>query len=351
MPQKLSKVKILIVASLIAILGTVLVLWWRPGHPPAAGKTLTLYGNIDLREIQLAFDEPARITSMLVQAGDSVHKGQIVAHLDTRRYTARLARAQATLAASQAVLERLLAGTRPQQITRLRALVSTAAAHLALRRSTYLRIDKLVRQHAASIQSRDQARSALQAARAQLRANRAGLELAVAGPRREDISAARARVAVTQADLDLAVQALHDTALKAPAKGVIRNRILEPGDMASPSQPVYSLALTDPLWVRAYVDEADLGRIRPGLSATIRSDSYPDQPFYGWIGYISPSAEFPPKSVQTRQVRTELVYQVRIYVCNPQDRLRLGMPVSVSVALDSPARIKGPQPCQRPAHP
>ncbi len=347
MPQKLSKVKILIVAGVIAILGTTLLLWWRPGHVPAAGKTLTLYGNIDLREIQLAFDEPARIVGMEVQAGDPVRKGQIVAHLDARRYVAQLARAKATLAASQAILKRLLAGTRPQQIVRLRALVAAASANLALRDSTYLRINNLLHQHAASKQSRDQARSTLQAARAQLRADRAGLDLARAGPRRETITAARARVAVAQAELDLAAQALHDTALKAPAKGVIRNRILEPGDMASPNQSVYSLALTDPLWVRAYVDEPDLGRIRPGLSATIRSDSFPDRRFRGWIGYISPSAEFTPKSVQTRQVRTELVYQVRIYVCNPQGRLRLGMPVSVTVALSSVPQAKGPQPCRR----
>ncbi len=350
MPKKFSRAKTLIPVGVIAILGIALLMWWT-GRQSTAHQTLTLYGNIDLREIQLAFDEPARIVGMEVQAGDPVRKGQIVARLDARRYTAKLAQAKATLAASQAVLKRLLAGTRPQEITRLQALVAAAKARLVWRRSTYRRLNKLLRQYAVSAQSRDQAHSALQAARAQLRADLATLDLARAGPRHETITAARARVAVAKAGLDLAAQALQDTALKAPAQGVIRNRILEPGDMASPSQPVYSLALTDPLWVRAYVDEPDLGRIRPGLLATVHSDSFPGQRFRGWIGYISPSAEFTPKSVQTAQVRTELVYQVRIYVCNPEGRLRLGMPVSVTIALGSAPQAQGPQPCRRSGQP
>ncbi|MGA9828095.1 MAG: HlyD family efflux transporter periplasmic adaptor subunit, partial [Rhodanobacteraceae bacterium] len=133
--------------------------------------------------------------------------------------------------------------------------------------------------------------------------------------------------------LSLATNALADAVLKAPADGTIRNRILEPGDMASPQQPVYTLALTDRIWVRTYVSETDLGRIHPGMAATVTTDSYPDKVYHGSIGYISPTAEFTPKSIETPEVRTTLVYQVRVYVSDADNQLRLGMPATVHVDL------------------
>jgi HlyD family secretion protein len=107
--------------------------------------------------------------------------------------------------------------------------------------------------------------------------------------------------------------------------------------MASPQRPVYTLAMTDPLWVRVYVKESDLGRIRPGMRAEVATDSYPNKRYGAWVGYISPTAEFTPKSVETTEVRSSLVYQVRIFVCNPQGELRLGMPATVTIALGQPA--------------
>ena len=132
--------------------------------------------------------------------------------------------------------------------------------------------------------------------------------------------------------------------LISPAPGIIQNRILEPGEMASPTQPVFTLALTDPKWVRAYVPEPDLGRINLGMKAKILSDSFPDQSFEGWIGFISPVAEFTPKSVETEDLRTKLVYEVRVFVHDSKDLLRLGMPVTVIVdrtALSGKSRDDG----------
>ena len=106
--------------------------------------------------------------------------------------------------------------------------------------------------------------------------------------------------------------------------------------MASPGVPAFTLALSNPLWVRAYVPETYLGRIRLGMKASITTDSYPGREFPGWIGYISPTAEFTPKNVETPELRTRLVYQVRVYTCNSQNELRLGMPATVSVALNQP---------------
>jgi len=124
---------------------------------------------------------------------------------------------------------------------------------------------------------------------------------------------------------------------------VIQERILEPGDMAFPSSPVLTLALDDPLWVRAYVSEPDLGRIRSGMRANIKTDSFPGKVYKGWIGFISPTAEFTPKQVETTELRSKLVYLVRVYVHNPEGELRLGMPATVIIPLNQPDEPAGPK--------
>jgi HlyD family secretion protein len=125
---------------------------------------------------------------------------------------------------------------------------------------------------------------------------------------------------------------LSDTELKAPSAGVIQSRLIEPGEMVSPTRPAFTLALTDPKWVRAYVSEPDLGRVKEGQSATVISDSWPDQQFTGRIGFISPAAEFTPRSVETTDLRTSLVYEVRVWVEDPENKLRLGMPATVELS-------------------
>ena len=117
---------------------------------------------------------------------------------------------------------------------------------------------------------------------------------------------------------------------------MIQDRILEPGDMAFPETPVFTLALTNPVWVRAYISEPDLGKVAPGMKAYLTTDSFPDKKYEGWIGFISPTAEFTPKQVQTTELRTKLVYRLRIYACNPKNELRLGMPVTVMIPLNQP---------------
>ena len=131
-------------------------------------------------------------------------------------------------------------------------------------------------------------------------------------------------------------EALADAVLVAPTAGTVRTRLLEPGDMASPQTPVLSLAITDPKWVRVYADETDLPLIHPGQKAWVEVDGLPKHRFAGWVGFISPEAEFTPKSVETAQLRTSLVYEVRIFVKDPHDDLRLGMPATVIVPLARP---------------
>jgi HlyD family secretion protein len=138
----------------------------------------------------------------------------------------------------------------------------------------------------------------------------------------------------------LAKKVWQDGHLYAPSDGIIQDRILEPGDMANSQSPIYTLALVNPVWARVYVSEQDLGKIHQGMRAQIYSDSYPDKSYSGWVGYISPTAEFTPKAVETVELRTSLVYQVRVFACNAQNELRLGMPITVSIDLTATEDIK-----------
>jgi HlyD family secretion protein len=186
---------------------------------------------------------------------------------------------------------------------------------------------------ATSQQDLDAAKAAFEVAEAKLRVNQKALDLAVIGPRKEDIAEARATLLANKADLAVSKQNLVYATLVSPTNGVVQNRILEPGEMASPQRAVLSIAITDPKWVRVYAGEPDLGKIRMGMTATVTTDSFPGKKYDGWVGFISPVASFTPKTVETADLRTSLVYEVRIFVKDPADQLRLGMPATVQIAL------------------
>lgn len=298
--------------------------------------TLTLYGNVDIREVQPAFNASGHITSMRVQEGATVHRGQLLATLDDIRYAASLAQAKATMRNLKAVLDKLLAGSRPEEIAQVKATMNALQITYLNDQATYRRYAQLAKTNAATLQQRDDARAAFESARQQYQAARQAYILAVKGPRREDIDAARAAYQASVAAVALAQHEFNDTRLYAPADGVVEDRILEPGDMASPSTPVFTIALTSPLWVRAYVPETELGRIRYGMVATVTTDSFPGHVYHGWVGYLSPTAEFTPKTVETPELRTALVYQLRVFVCDARDQLRLGMPATVHIDPNQP---------------
>jgi len=295
---------------------------------------LVLYGNVDIREIDMAFNNSEHIDHLLVQEGDRVVKGQLLATLHHQRIKAEVATAAARVAAQKAVVARLQAGSRPEEVRQARANVDAVKAKYVDAQAIFDRAQTLFKQHLTSRQVLDDAQAALNTSRAELKVAKEAFALAVGGPRIEDIDEARAMLKASEAQLILAQEILKDTELKAPADGIIRNRILEPGDMASPQTPVYTLALNNPVWVRTYAPETMLGKLTPGMTAYVSTDSYPGKRYPGWIGFISPTAEFTPKNVETPELRTRLVYQMRVHVCNPQDELRLGMPATISIPLD-----------------
>jgi len=320
--------------------------WWWYGYDQGdSDGHLRLYGNVDMREVQLAINGFGRIAGMLVREGERVHKGQLLAQLDTDRLQAMADRAEAEVEARQAVVDRMLAGSRPEEISRARADLAAAKAQADDAAQSAERLKTLSEQDLASKQQADNAAAAASSARERVKAASQTLKMAKQGPRQEDVDAARAQLKASQAQLKLAQKELAEAELIAPVDGIIRNRILEPGDMASPQRPLYTLAVTDPLWVRTYLSESDLGRVREGMRAVVTTDSFPGKHYRGWIGYISPTAEFTPQSVQTEQMRTQLVYQLRVYVCNPEGEMRLGMPATIEVNLEQPQAADSSDPC------
>ena len=312
--------------------------WWL-AHRRAPGDDIVLYGNVDLREVDLAFNDSQRIVKVLVQEGDRVRKGQVLAQLDTSRLTPQLDKAEAQADSQAAVVQRLRNGSRPQEVAQARANLALAQADAGQARSSYARVKEVFQSssgRAVSRQDLDNAQAQWDVAQAKVAVSRKALELSVIGPRKEDIAQAQAMLEADRASVALLEQELADASLKAPLDAVVRTRVAEPGDMASPQKTAFTLAITDPKWIRAYVSEQDLGRVRSGMSASVRVDSFPIRPFDAWVGFISPEAEFTPKTVETPDLRSSLVYEVRVFVKDPQDDLRLGMPATVHL-------LPGPQ--------
>ena len=300
---------------------------------PAATRQLILYGNVDVREVQLAFRVAGRIDAMAVDEGDTVRTGQTLATLDDGPLAAAVRGAEAQVATRKAALDKAVAGPRPAEIDQAKAQYTQLEAGLKLAEQTLERAQRLLPTGSATQATVDQAQSTRDAAAGNLDSARQGLKLLEQGTRPEDIAAAEANLAEAEASLSSAKIALKDATLLAPADGVILTRVDEPGAVVAAGATAYVMALASPVWARAYVSEVDLGKVAPGTKVSIFTDSAPNKPYAGTIGYVSPVAEFTPKTVETPDLRTDLVYRVRIVVDRPDAALRQGMPVTITAPL------------------
>ncbi len=298
----------------------------------AQAHELKLSGNVDIREISLSFRQSDRIAEVMADAGDTVKKGQVLARLDSSELSLTRSNVAAQLAAQQSAVDKLHHGNRSEDIRQAEEKVRAAKATAAYAAGVYSRRQQVYDSvEGISTQDLDSARSQADTANAQAAEAEQALQELVAGPRTEDVSQAEYSLQALQDELSRQDYLLSQYELRAPADGVIRSRLLEAGDMASSTSPVFKISLLDKKWVRVYVKETDLGKVYEGQAARIYIDSLPDTPLSGQVGYIASTAEFTPKTVQTDDLRTALVYEVRIYVDDADNVLRLGMPATVKL--------------------
>jgi len=305
--------------------------WWTAaGRERKEPGVLTLYGNVDVRQVNLGFRVGGRIASLSVDEGDRVKTGETLAALDDATFVAALKGAEARLAKAKAQLEKMENGTRPEQIEQAAAAVRMFQAAERNAVAEHKRNTELIATDAVAKKDFDTTLAKQEETHAQVELASAKLKELEAGFRKEDIAAAAAELKAAESDLLARQTDLADAVLRAPSDGIIQTRVQELGAVVSPGTVVLTLTLDHPVWVRAYVSEPDLGKIRPGMKAAVRNDSESKE-YEGRIGFISPAAEFTPKTVETASLRTDLVYRLRIVVDRPGENLRQGMPVTVTI--------------------
>jgi HlyD family secretion protein len=266
-------------AVIFLIIATVVLsgLYWL--NRPQTDAELVLYGNVDIRQVNSAFRVGGRLQKMNFEEGDTVKKGEIIAELDADPLKNTLNQAEAKVRQAQAALKNA------EQINN--------------------RKQALCRSKNASQQDCDTARANYDIAKADL-------EYALAS-------------------YDVAETAYNDAFLKAPSDGIILIRIVEPGTLLSAGVPVYTISLNNKMWARAYIKETELGKVKIGSKVHITTDST-DKIYHGHVGFISSTAEFTPKSIETASLRTDLVYRLRIIIDDADDFLKQGMPITIHLA-------------------
>ena len=317
--------------AVIGVLAALATYLWRQHGAYDPNGSFFLSGNVDIHQVELAFRVSGRISAVKVQEGDKVSAGQVLAELDPVPFQTDVDSAKADVAQAQAQLDKTRRGFRVEEVGQARATVAQRAADLENARVTLQRQQQLVAAGLVTHQQIDDAQARVHMGEAALAAAREQLTLELHGSRIEDIEAQEALLASAKARLQKAQTALSDATLLAPSNGVISVRARELGAIVQAGQTVYALTLNDPVWIRAYVAQPRLGRIKPGMSVKLSIDSMPGRQYEGTVGFISPEAEFTPKTVQTEEVRDDLVYRIRVIASDPDNVFRQGMPVTVLV--------------------
>ena len=380
-----SKQKQMIIVAVGAIAVLVLVnqlIRWGTGND---GNVIRVSGNVEVTEAEVSFKIAGRVVERLVGEGESVEKGQTVARLDdselSREAALRRAEVQAAEAAlaeleagsrpeeiaqaeaaerrAQSRLEEMETGSRPEEITAAEATLAQAEADAVRWRAEHERALKLHEEGVISSQQLDVVRSNYEMAEAKKKAAgeqkklveegprkeqveqaRASwqeasqrYQMIKAGPRKETIAQARARLEQVRQALAAAQTRLGYATLLAPLTGVVLSENIEAGEFVSPGTPVVTMGELSQVWLRAYINETDLGRVKVGQMVRLRTDTYPDKEYEGKVTFIASQAEFTPRNVQTPQERVKLVYRVKIDVPNPQGELKPGMPADAEIVL------------------
>jgi HlyD family secretion protein len=290
-------------------------------------------GNIEATEVDVGFKVSGRIVSRSVDEGDWVEKGKVLATLDDEDLRQRLEVAQATLKSAQARLEKLLAGSRPEEIREAAAALQQAEFDFENKKVNYERMKSLFERGVIPKDTLDNTEAGFKIAKAAVERAKESYQLVKIGPRKEDIEDARAQVEQAKANLKLIGTQLSYTVLYSPLSGVVLVKSSEIGEVVNPGTSILTLADIENVWLKAYIPETDLGRVKWGQEVIVTTDLKPQKVYKGKISFISSQAEFTPKQIQTEKERVTLVYRVKIDIPNRDRELKPGMPADGKIVL------------------
>jgi len=324
---------LLILFIVVAIAGLVFYFYTRDQKGP--DNLIKISGNIEATEVNVGFKISGRIMSLSVQEGDWVEKGKVLATLDEEDLRQRLDVARATLRSAQARLSKLLAGSRPEELREAEAALRQAQYDFENKRTQYERFKPLYERAVIAKDAFDNAETAFKVSKAAVDRARENYQLVKEGPRKEDIEDARFQVEQARASLKLAETQMSYTTLYSPLSGVVLVKSSEIGEVVNPGTSVLTIADIENVWLKGYIPETDLGRIKWGQEAIVTTDMYPQKEYRGRISFISSQAEFTPKNIQTEKERVTLVYRIKVDLPNPARELKPGMPADGKILLTS----------------
>lgn len=327
--------RFLVIALTILVLTTGGYLYIRSAANHESDTALKVSGNIEAHESVVSFKVQGRIVELPVQEGEMVERGARLARLDDEDYRQQVSVDEATVRMRQAELDLALAGSRAQEIQAAKQTLIDAKADLELKRTDFKRRQALLSEQGVSREDVDNAATQLKRAQATYERAKQMYDQTVEGTRKEEIAVRRANLQLAKEALEMSRVKLEYTILQAPVSGVVLVRQAELGEVVAPGTPVVTIADIDHLWLRGYVNERDLGRIKWGQAAIVRTDTYPDKTYQGRISFISSQAEFTPKSVETHKERVTLVYRIKIDLDNPDHELKPGMPADAEIDVSS----------------
>lgn len=319
-------------AGVLIIIGIAAFLIYRFVNKPEEGG-IAVSGNVEVTEVNMGFKSSGRVVELLAEEGQKVKKGDRLAVLDSAELESQVAQSRAALNEAATKLQELRAGSRPQEIAQAQASVASAEAELIKAKKDYERDEFLYKNGAVSAQQWDASKKVYETAVSQHRKSLESLSLVKEGPRREEIRVAEDRMRQAEAALRASEERLKDTIISAPVSGVVLRKNIELGETVAPGTPVYTIGDLENPWIKVYVREPDLGRVKLGQKAEITTDSYPGKIYEGVISFISSEAEFTPKNVQTPEERVKLVFGVKASVKNVNNELKPGMPADVRILL------------------
>ncbi len=329
----MSKKWILVTALVLIAMLAVVALW--KGVSSSGGGPLVLSGNIEAVEAPVGFRVGGRLSERLVDEGQRVEKGQVLALLESADLDAVFAQREAEAAAARAVLQELEKGFRSEEVAQGRAAHAAASAEAERLEKDLERQRALFEREVISRREFDAAKAASDAASARRREARERLRLLERGARREQVEAARARLASAEKVLDLARVQKGFAELRSPLSGLVLAKHAEPGEVLAAGTPVLTVSDLSRVYLRAYLDESDLGKVKLGQTVSVTTDSYPGKTYLGTLAFLSDEAEFTPRTVQTPKERVKLVYRVKVDLPNPEQELKPGMPAEARIFLDS----------------